>query len=59
MNFAKLTSCLISLGKLIMTLLYSEHIFSCIWYYIAIVMKHRGYPNWIEKNGFQDDSWAV
>jgi hypothetical protein len=35
LNLSKETYSVLQLLKLILTLIYVEHIFSCLWYYIA------------------------
>lgn len=42
-----------------MTLLFSEHLFSCFWYFIAAYKEKSGEINWMSELGINDESWEI
>jgi hypothetical protein len=51
LNLSKEVYCVLQLLKLILTLVYVEHIFSCMWYFVANYEQSHGRDNWMSVNG--------
>lgn len=59
MNWTKTTTSIINLIILILLILYIEHIFSCVWYFVADWQEVNGQNNWMSAFGIESETWEI
>lgn len=48
-----------SLLKLLVTVLYSAHIITCIWLFVCRMESEQGTISWMEKSEVEDSEWYI
>lgn len=58
-NLTYKASSLISLFKLLFTIIFVNHIFACIWIFVANYLTHDHDRNWMDKKDIRNADWPT
>ncbi|CAK56642.1 unnamed protein product (macronuclear) [Paramecium tetraurelia] len=58
-HLSKIHSSIMNLAKLLFTILYFLHIYSCLWYFIGSYANDIGMVNWLDSRNLTDASYEI